>query len=248
VCCEATSGSSERLTVASVEGASGLSSGVNGVRVKLGVCTGVSCTQDGSKALLEMFNALEEDTPEELSVEACGCFGKCGEGPNVIDLGSRTIHKRLRTPDEALALLGGISISPDLAEAFLIKHKGNHEMSESRTQDAIQSYTEALRLLGDRRGQVFDQVRLAILSNRSAARLEQEDTDGAETDAGDAIDMFPAYAPAWKRLGDVHTKRKEVESAIRAYETASKLDPKSSKDMEKRISKARRLNKRFGLF
>jgi len=60
--------------------------------------------------------------------------------------------------------------------------------------------------------------------------------------------MFPAYAPAWKRLGDVHTKRKEVESAIRAYETASKLDPKSSKDMEKRISKARRLNKRFGLF
>lgn len=79
MCCEATSGSSERLTVASVEGASGLSSGVNGVRVKLGVCTGVSCTQDGSKALLEMFNALEEDTPEELSVEACGCFGKVNE-------------------------------------------------------------------------------------------------------------------------------------------------------------------------
>jgi len=49
-------------------------------------------------------------------------------------------------------------------------------------------------------------------------------------------------------MGDVHTKRKEVDSAIRAYETASKLDPKSSKEMEKRISNARRLNKRFGLF
>jgi len=161
VCRDATSGSSESPSVASVEDSSGQSSVLGGVRAKFGVCTGVSCTQDGSKALLDMFKVLEADAPGELSTDACGCLGMCGEGPTVIDLSSRNFHKRLRTPEQALALLGGISISPDLSEAFILKHRGNLEMSESRTQDAIRSYSEALRLLGNRQEEAFDQVRAA---------------------------------------------------------------------------------------
>jgi len=163
VCRDASSGSSESPPAASVEDSSGQSSGLGGVRAKFGVCTGASCTQDGSKALLGMFKVFEADAPGELSADACGCLGMCGEGPNVIDLSSRTFHKRLQTPEQALALLAGISISPDLSEAFILKHRGNLEMSESRTQDAIRSYSEALQLLGDRQGEAFDQVRATPL-------------------------------------------------------------------------------------
>ena len=80
----------------------------------------------------------------------------------------------------------------DKANADKLKQKGNTLMSSKKYDDAIQSYTEAIK---------FDPTNPVYYSNRAAAHSSKGDHLLAVGDAGKAIEVDPSYVKGYHRLG-----------------------------------------------
>lgn len=80
----------------------------------------------------------------------------------------------------------------DKANADKLKLKGNTLMSGKKYDEAIESYTEAIKL---------DFANPVYYSNRAAAHSSKGDHLSAIGDAEKAIEVDPSYVKAYHRLG-----------------------------------------------
>jgi len=80
----------------------------------------------------------------------------------------------------------------DKANADKLKQKGNSLMSSKKYDEAIQTYTEAIK---------FDSTNPVYYSNRAAAHSSKGDHHSAIGDAEKAIEADPSYVKAYHRLG-----------------------------------------------
>ena len=63
---------------------------------KVLVCQNVTCQQQGSQKVLV---DLQQQAPDEVTVEASGCLGQCGNGPMVLTLPDKTWYHRVHPKD-----------------------------------------------------------------------------------------------------------------------------------------------------
>ena len=101
-------------------------------------------------------------------------------------------------------------------EAELLKNKGNEFMKAEKFSDALECYTQALKL--DCNNSVF-------FCNRAAAYSKLNKHVKAIEDCEKALAIDPQYSKAYGRMGIAYTALNDHESAMECYRKALDLDP-----------------------
>ena len=105
------------------------------------------------------------------------------------------------------------------AQAEDFKNKGNDALKKGKFQEAVDLYTEAMKI---------DLTNAVYRCNRAAALLELNRNEDAEEDAFIATQLDPRYAKAWSRLGTAILKRGHYKRAIKAFEKAVQVGGKDA--------------------
>jgi len=122
-----------------------------------------------------------------VEVESTGCVGKCGNGPNVALSPDEIVFSHVATPAtmaRVLSELGGFAIDAAILKATELRMAANASANGGDFDEAIRLYGEAIAL------QPAHGLHI-LYSNRSAAKLSNEDFDGALEDADAAVATSP---------------------------------------------------------
>ncbi|XP_053395702.1 small glutamine-rich tetratricopeptide repeat-containing protein alpha-like [Mercenaria mercenaria] len=101
-------------------------------------------------------------------------------------------------------------------EAEILKNKGNDFMKSEKFSDAIESYSQALKL---------DNKNAVYYCNRAAAYSKLNKHKNAIEDCQRALTIDPLYSKAYGRMGIAYTALEDHESALECYRKALELDP-----------------------
>lgn len=96
------------------------------------------------------------------------------------------------------------------------KAKGNVALSAGNHDDAIDCYTNAIKL---------DAMQHVFYSNRSAAYLSKEMATDALKDASECIRLKPDWPKGYSRKGAALHKLKQYDEAMKVYKTGLEIDP-----------------------
>lgn len=182
------------------------------------VCINKSCRKKGSLETLDVMRSL---APPNVTVESCGCIGKCGNGPNLVILPVEMMVSHCNTAAHAarlLALQCGASDPENNLKALSLKQQANKAFERGNHFEAEALYTQAIEL-NPSGGLHF------IVANRSALRLAQGNFQGALEDAKEAERIAPNWSQVYVRQADALSAMGEVEPALAALATALHLDP-----------------------
>jgi hypothetical protein len=195
-------------------------------RFELRVCTNKTCRSQGAARIEQFARGLALDT---VAVEAVGCLGGCGAGPNAA-LVSRSnpaapplLLSRMASPKrlaEALEALCGVTIDAAYLAATELRLRGNDAAAAGRPERAAELYTEALALGAPG-------TRHLLLANRSGARLAGGDAAGAAEDASAAVAAAPAEftAAAVRRADALFALGRPAEAAAALEAGAARHPP-----------------------
>ncbi|BFZ16381.1 hypothetical protein BsWGS_19420 [Bradybaena similaris] len=103
-------------------------------------------------------------------------------------------------------------------EAERLKNRGNDFMKQERFSDALESYSQAIRL--DSRNAVY-------FCNRAAAYSKLDKHQLAIDDCNRALAIDPSYSKAYGRMGIAFTAQENHDSAYECYRKALELDPEN---------------------
>lgn len=101
-------------------------------------------------------------------------------------------------------------------EAERLKNKGNDFMKEEKYSDALESYTQAIKL---------DGKNAVYFCNRAAAFSKLNKHQQAIEDCNRTLTIDPGYSKAYGRLGIAYTALEDHQSAYECYRKALELDP-----------------------
>ncbi|GFS03711.1 small glutamine-rich tetratricopeptide repeat-containing protein alpha-like, partial [Elysia marginata] len=101
-------------------------------------------------------------------------------------------------------------------EAERLKNKGNDFMKEEKYSDALESYTQAIKL---------DGKNAVYFCNRAAAFSKLNKHQQAIEDCNRTLSIDPSYSKAYGRLGIAYTALEDHQSAYECYRKALELDP-----------------------
>jgi len=127
----------------------------------------------------------------------------------------------------------GVVEAESQEEAERLKSKGNAHMQKKEYEDALECYTQALRICPNGpQSHVY-------FSNRAAALLSMKMFDEAILDSERALAIAPSYGKAHTRLGLAHFLLGDYRRAMEAYRVALKYEPdnKSSKSYLEKAAK-----------
>lgn len=110
--------------------------------------------------------------------------------------------------------------TPNSTKADKLKKKGNEFYAESKYQEAIDVYSEAIEL-----PEIPIKTLAFLYSNRSLMYLELRDWSNAKDDAKGVTQMHPTWWRGYARLADAYEKMKKFEKAIKYYELALQMSP-----------------------
>ncbi|KAH9515400.1 hypothetical protein Btru_014367 [Bulinus truncatus] len=132
---------------------------------------------------------------------------------NLLDI----FNAHLNETESDLASLSLHEASPEQKEeAEKLKNKGNEFMKSEKYSDALESYSQAIRL--DARNAVY-------FCNRAAAYSKLNKHQQAIEDCNRALAIDPSYSKAYGRMGIAFTALEDHESAFECYRKALELDP-----------------------
>ncbi|KAJ4960509.1 hypothetical protein NE237_020419 [Protea cynaroides] len=203
--------------------------------IEFRVCVNKTCRRQGSRETLEILSAL---APADVSVNSCGCLGRCGAGPNLVVLPDTIMVGHCGTPSRAaevmLSFCGGNSDSLDAKknlEALALRKRGEEALERGNFAEAELSFSQALGL------KPFGGLHI-IHTLRSAARLAMGNTSGALEDAEAASILAPQYPKAYICQADAFLAMEEFEAAEKSYSIALQIDPSicRSKSFKARIA------------
>jgi small glutamine-rich tetratricopeptide repeat-containing protein alpha len=103
----------------------------------------------------------------------------------------------------------------NIKKANALKEEGNECVKASKFNDAIEKYTEAIKLNRDP----------VYFCNRAAAYCRLEKFDLAIEDCRSALELDENYAKAYGRMGLAYLSQDRNEDAVEAYKKALELDP-----------------------
>ncbi|KAK6356492.1 hypothetical protein TWF718_000851 [Orbilia javanica] len=120
----------------------------------------------------------------------------------------------------------------DKASAEALKGRGNQAMAQKKYPEAIDLYSQALKLVPGNP---------IYLSNRAAAYSASSQHEKARDDAQAAIEADPAYSKGWSRLGLAKFALGDAKGAMIAYEKGIQAEGKGgSEAMRKGYETAKR--------
>lgn len=198
-------------------------------------CTGPTCKTSNSANILLALQELCSDA-KEITVEASGCLGECGNGPNVgISYHAELprIQTGVKTLDDAVSLIRSFGHTPSTAllEALQSKDRGDRLLNDGDAQGALTAYNSALAVLESR-----PRLLSRVLCNRSAAFREMKLGQEALRDANEAVEIEPSLAGAWKRKAQAHESLKDTDMAIQGWKMWGKLSGQK-KEAERKVRK-----------
>lgn len=192
----------------------------------LRVCQHRTCKSQGSHETLLM---LKELAPRSFVVEACGCLGGCGHGPNIAAIpaaGTPLILPHVATPARVTKLLREVlqvDVHPDAAAALRWRIQGNNALQSGEYEEAVAHYNRAASIARDAGAACGLHL---VLGNRAVARLALKDAQGALADAEAALDAAPrGWARGWLRKADALLELRRFAEAAQALERAGEEDP-----------------------
>lgn len=181
------------------------------------VCTNKSCRKDGAADTLALFRLLVStaappplgaDPPAVAQaafaaahVQACGCLGQCGKGPNVALCDGAVeqceLFHGVHTPGSASSLLvsGGMAVAEAAAGAALKRAYAMRAMRETRFTEARDLLTSALNEAGAMRLGAAHLLS-ELLELRADVADECRDWEAAEADRAQAGRLRAAVPPA----------------------------------------------------
>ncbi|CAM9344277.1 unnamed protein product, partial [Phaeothamnion confervicola] len=193
---------------------------------KILVCTNTSCRKNGAQATLDMFQDL---APDDIEVEATGCHGECGNGPNVHVLPADAEYKNVFKPASAEAILSvdfGHDVPADVVSAYKEKMYGDQDLKRGAFDAALKRYEAALAFEAlQGRGKALGSVMLSksdALSKHGARRRDPTMLMAAVTAARAAVAALPPGELRPRlRLADSLAAAGNVAAAIMELEEAA---------------------------
>ncbi|PSR84665.1 Hsp70-Hsp90 organizing protein [Actinidia chinensis var. chinensis] len=199
------------------------------------VCTNRTCRRQGS---IETLQTLSGIAPPDVSVNSCGCLGRCGAGPNLVVLPQAAFVAHCGTPARAAQIMatvcGGDPDSWTSSLAALALRKRAQDVLE-KSNDAY----EAERLLSQAIDlKPFGGIHV-LYKDRSSVRLVMGNMAEALQDAKEASTLAPKYPEAYICQGDALMAMDQFDAAETYYEMAVELDPSicRSKSFKARVAK-----------
>ncbi|KAK1417925.1 hypothetical protein QVD17_27061 [Tagetes erecta] len=198
------------------------------------ICTNRTCRRQGSSEILQVLTGI---APPTISVNSCGCLGRCGAGPNLVVLPSETFVNHCATAARAAEVMSivcgvdSVSCKKSL-EALSLRKKAEVEIENGGFDTAEMLLSQAIDL--NPIGGVH-----YIYKARSVVRLAMNKTTAALEDAVEASTLAPAYPEAYVCKGDALMAMEQYEAAGESYSIALDLDPsvRRSKSFKARIAK-----------
>ena len=114
-----------------------------------------------------------------------------------------------------------------------MKDSANKLFSDEKTKEALQAYSECLKL--DEFNRSFNSI---ILSNRSACYIKIKEYVKALTDINKAIELNPEFSKAYHRRGNIRIALEEYSEALKDYNKVKELNS-SYPSIESLIADAR---------
>ncbi|KAL9268364.1 Hsp70-Hsp90 organizing protein 3-like protein [Drosera capensis] len=209
----------------------------NTTEIEIRVCTNRTCRRQGSFAIHETLAGI---SPPNVSVNACGCLGRCGAGPNLVVLPAGVVISHCGTPAIAAAVLiemcgggdGGDERGARCLEALALRKRAEVEIEGGRLAEAEALLSKAIDI------KPFGALHI-IYKTRCYVRLQKDDLCGALEDAKQALDLAPRYAEAYICQGDVFLGMSLFDEADSSYFTALEIDPsiRRSNSFKARLAK-----------
>ncbi|KAJ4778339.1 tetratricopeptide repeat (TPR)-containing protein [Rhynchospora pubera] len=202
-------------------------------KVEIRVCVNRTCARQGSRETLLTLSGL---APPGLSVNSCGCLGRCGAGPNVVVLPKGELVGHCGTPAraaEVLAWMCGPSFDPGTnLEALGLRKRAELALEKGNEAEAVALLSQAIEL--NPSGGLH-----VLYHTRSAAKLAMGDNAGALLEAKEACNVDPKFPQGYISQGDAFLAMEEYNSAEEAYATALDLDPsiRRSRSFKARVTK-----------
>ncbi|KAG6423944.1 hypothetical protein SASPL_114352 [Salvia splendens] len=205
-------------------------------KLEIRVCTNRTCRKQGSLDALQVLSGI---APPFVTVNSCGCLGRCGAGPNIVILPGSVFVGHCGTPSKAanvMAIVYGADngdAENKCLEALALRKRADDEMAQA-------DFAQAFELLSQWKWEVLIFAHISSLQaielrpfgglhimykERSAARLAMGDIDGAFEDVKEALIIAPRYPQAYLCEGDVYMAMDRFDKAEESYSIALDLDP-----------------------
>jgi len=130
--------------------------------------------------------------------------------------GSDEYNQRLQKAKDRLIAEEEKALEARKEQAEIKKAEGNTFLRESKIQEAISSYSEAIKLYPKN---------AIYYANRAAAYTTLRDHEAAIEDCIAAVKIDPTYSKAFSRLGLAYFSLGRYHEAVHSYERAVELDP-----------------------
>ncbi|CDP20474.1 unnamed protein product [Coffea canephora] len=204
------------------------------------VCTNRTCRRQGSLDILQILSGI---APPSVSVNSCGCLGRCGAGPNVVVLPQGAFVGHCSTPAKAARLMVSLVCgfhrndkdfersSMECLEAFALRKRAEDEMEKGNLDGALLFLSQAIEL------KPFGGVHITY-KTRSTARLAMGNICEALDDAKEALTLAPNYPEGYICQGDALMAMDQIDAAEKSYAMALELEPslRRSKSFKARIA------------
>ncbi|WCJ34723.1 tetratricopeptide repeat (TPR)-containing protein [Euphorbia peplus] len=197
------------------------------------VCTNRTCRRQGSFQTLEIIRDL---SPPHISVNSCGCLGRCGAGPNVAFLPDGIILGHCATAASAARVVAGDDVDGDAIgnalEALAIRKRAEVEIDVEDFSEAEILLSQAIHL------KPFGGLHITY-KYRSSVRLAMGNYLGALEDAREALNLAPQYVEGYMCEGDVLVAMEQYDAAEKSYSLCLEIDPtiRRSKAFKSRVAK-----------
>ncbi|KAF8378915.1 hypothetical protein HHK36_030264 [Tetracentron sinense] len=210
--------------------------------IEIRICVNRSCRRQGSRETLEILSGL---CPPHVSVNSCGCLGRCGAGPNLVVLPDGVFFGHCGTPARAAELLGrslcGYSDSESDPSRSLValslRKRAEEELQKSNFSEAQLLLSQTcLSLVEKYRSSNEEQRKKKIvgLSGFLNQKIEKQMTDMSkkkqmkeEVDSGHGSIEGLGFDQLQQVLNQVESARMGVEDQVQLLEMT-----KNSKEEE----------------
>ncbi|KAF3671519.1 putative WW domain-containing oxidoreductase-like [Capsicum annuum] len=238
------------------------SSEKEGRNKEIRVCTERACRKQGSLDTLQVLSGI---VPPFVSVNSCGCLGRCGAGPNVVVLPGPVFIKHCGTPTRAAEVMAFVCFGRDdveeesrrSLEALALRKRAEDEMGNGNFCEAHRLLSQAIDLkpfggvhimLKDRRSRVQALETASGRNARSAVELAMGNLAEALDDAKEALTIAPNYPEGYISQGDAFMALDQVDAAEKSYSMALELDPsfRRSKSFKGALASVSRVKEALG--
>ncbi|GMH14126.1 hypothetical protein Nepgr_015967 [Nepenthes gracilis] len=229
-----------KSTIGTCNGRSSRCVKADAAEIEIRVCTNRTCRRQGSVQIRE---TLSDIAPPNVSVNSCGCLGRCGAGPNLVALPAAVMVNHCGTAARAADFMvvacggrnagdGDRSEAWKCLEALALRKRAEVKLGIGNFSEAEFLLSKAIDL------KPFGGIHVTY-KDRSCVRFRQGDLYGALEDAKQALMLAPQYAQAYICQGDAFFAMDLFDKAEDSYSLAIETDPSvhHSKSFQARIAK-----------